>query len=266
VHLKKRKYDHIKNVERGLDFHFYRAVRKYGWNNFVFEILETACPIVRNERENHYIELYDSINKGYNSVMADSSAPSDETRKRMSLASKGRIVSEETRKLISIGNLRREKYTHTEESKRNYKAAQNRPELKEAARQRLVERNENKVWTDEQRKHMRKMKTGLKQTDETKKKISDGNRGKIISDETKKRQSKSMKKTWSKKKNWKHTIETKKKMSDSAKGKKKSKKTKKRMSDSRKGVKLSEFHKRRLREGWARKRLLKEQGIQLELF
>jgi len=155
---------------------------------------------------------------------------------------------------------------HTEESKRNYKAAQNRPELKEAARQRLVERNENKVWTDEQRKHMRKMKTGLKQTDETKKKISDGNRGKIISDETKKRQSKSMKKTWSKKKNWKHTIETKKKMSDSAKGKKKSKKTKKRMSDSRKGVKLSEFHKRRLREGWARKRLLKEQGIQLELF
>lgn len=42
----------------------YRAFRKYGLENFTFEILEiTDYP---NERENYWIEFYDSINNGYN--------------------------------------------------------------------------------------------------------------------------------------------------------------------------------------------------------
>ena len=47
---------------------FYRAIKKYGWNSFRHDILESniLTQELANEREIYYIELYDSIHKGYN--------------------------------------------------------------------------------------------------------------------------------------------------------------------------------------------------------
>lgn len=47
---------------------FYRAIVKYGWDNFEHEILETNIPTreLANEREIYYIDLYNSTEYGYN--------------------------------------------------------------------------------------------------------------------------------------------------------------------------------------------------------
>ena len=46
--------------------HFYAAIQKYGWESFVPEILEEVDENKADEREQYYIQLYDSINNGYN--------------------------------------------------------------------------------------------------------------------------------------------------------------------------------------------------------
>lgn len=44
----------------------YKAIRKYGLNNFSFEILEKCTEEDLNERECYWIKHYDSYNNGYN--------------------------------------------------------------------------------------------------------------------------------------------------------------------------------------------------------
>ena len=46
----------------------YQAMRKYGIENFSFEVIEECLPEELNEREIYWIDYYDSFNKekGYN--------------------------------------------------------------------------------------------------------------------------------------------------------------------------------------------------------
>lgn len=45
---------------------FYKAIRKYGWDNFDFEVLEICSKEELNEREIYYIDYYDTYHNGYN--------------------------------------------------------------------------------------------------------------------------------------------------------------------------------------------------------
>lgn len=47
---------------------FWRAIQKYGWENFKREILEDNIPTIEKawEREQYYVSLYDSYKNGYN--------------------------------------------------------------------------------------------------------------------------------------------------------------------------------------------------------
>lgn len=55
-----------KHKESKKDYPLYRAFRKYGIDNFTFEILE-ECPILElNAKEQYYIEKYNAIKNGYN--------------------------------------------------------------------------------------------------------------------------------------------------------------------------------------------------------
>ena len=54
---------------QGYNYALHKAIRKYGWNNFYWEILEEISnddPSIMNEREIYYITLYKSYKKGYN--------------------------------------------------------------------------------------------------------------------------------------------------------------------------------------------------------
>lgn len=65
---KKAHYNCSLNISyNGYETKFYRALRKYGYNNFEFSILELCSIEELNDRERYFIEFYDSFKNGYNS-------------------------------------------------------------------------------------------------------------------------------------------------------------------------------------------------------
>jgi len=71
VDFKERKARHLKCAEKGVVTKFYNAIRKYGKDNFIWEILEKEIESFDKlkEREIYYIKLFDTYNKGYNSTL-----------------------------------------------------------------------------------------------------------------------------------------------------------------------------------------------------
>ena len=60
--------DALNNI---LDTHFARAIRKYGKENFIIEMIDTAkSQNELNQKEQYWIRYYDSVSKGYNETDA----------------------------------------------------------------------------------------------------------------------------------------------------------------------------------------------------
>lgn len=94
VYEQKRKSQHKHDCNRGVNNKFYRAVRKYGWDNFIYGIVESYDINNLNEQEVFYIDKYDTYQNGYNSTIGGEGArgfsPSDETKKKQSISAKNR--------------------------------------------------------------------------------------------------------------------------------------------------------------------------------
>ena len=50
------------------DYPLYRAFRKYGMNNFSFEILEECDSSILNQQEQYWIDMFNSLKDGYNQI------------------------------------------------------------------------------------------------------------------------------------------------------------------------------------------------------
>lgn len=123
IHPEQRKRNHLHEaIERNSDYYFHRSIRKHGIDAFDYEILEENVENL-NERENHYINTYDTLwPNGYNQCPANSldktaidkmketkrkqfaSMSEEERRARvecMIQANTGAKRSEETRKKMS---------------------------------------------------------------------------------------------------------------------------------------------------------------------
>lgn len=187
---------------RGYKHNLYmgNAIKKYGWENIKHEILFDN--LTKEEAEQKEIELIDkhksnqrefgyNIEKGghYAGVMAE------ETKKKISLSSKGRKLSKETIEKIASKN----------------RGKKRSPETIEKIRQAHLGR---KGWhrTYEHNENMRRSLTGKKRSPEICKKFSEISRGRIVSEETRK-------KIGNAHKGKKISEETRIKMSNSAKGK-----------------------------------------------
>lgn len=149
--LNKRKSQHLYCAHNGYDeLLFYRAIRKYGEDNFSWEILEYCySPNELEEMEYHYIKQYNSIKNGYNlyfNVQNQSgennpnygNKMSQKSKERISIAAKerfkdkknhpfyGKSLSAETKKKLSLYNL-------------------NRPPITEETRQKMSQSQKNRA-------------------------------------------------------------------------------------------------------------------------
>lgn len=123
IHPDQRKRNHLYEATvKESDYYFHRSIRKHGWSAFEYEVLEENVENL-NERENHYINMYDTLwPSGYNQCPANSldktavqkmsetkkkqfAAMSEEERKarvdKMIKANTGAKRSEETKKKMS---------------------------------------------------------------------------------------------------------------------------------------------------------------------
>lgn len=84
VNINQRINEH-KNFKKYKNPKFYNAIRKYGWNNFKFEIVEQCKPEELNNREIYWISFYDSFNNGYNCTTGGLSnyKRSEETKEKL---------------------------------------------------------------------------------------------------------------------------------------------------------------------------------------
>lgn len=68
--IRERWREHMKcglGIDTPANNKLYQAMKKEGIDNFTFEILEECSPLLLNEKEAFYINLYDSYHFGYNS-------------------------------------------------------------------------------------------------------------------------------------------------------------------------------------------------------
>lgn len=87
----------------------YNAIKKYGWENVEHEIIKTG--LTKSEAEYLEIELIKEFQSadhryGYNIEHGGNciGTHSEETKNKISVANKGKVVSKETRKKLSIAN------------------------------------------------------------------------------------------------------------------------------------------------------------------
>lgn len=132
----------------GSDTHFGRAIRKYGWDSFLHEIIENEIETIEkaNERETFWINFYDSVHNGYNSNFGGGNRQwSEESKLKASLTHKGKKIT--GLHLIRI----------IEAAKRNAKNPERNKKISEALT--------GRTFTDEHRhilSEIAKTKTGTK--------------------------------------------------------------------------------------------------------
>ena len=186
--LKKRKSDHKTSAKNGNGCYFHNAIRKYGWDNFNWILLEKGITDfeILQELEIYWIEQFDTFHNGYNLTKGGGGSlgfhHTKETRRKMSEDRKN--PPEEIRRKISEST-RGEKNGHygkhhTEEAKRKMSDAHKN--CSEETRRKISEALKGKKLSEEHKRKIseagkgRKPTTGMtckKHSEETKRKMSD---------------------------------------------------------------------------------------------
>lgn len=154
-----------------------RSFIKYGVDNHLFEVIEECNVGVLNEKERHYQEINDCVNNGLNCRFTTTKDKtgyfSDESKLKMSISGKAKIMTEEHRYSLKNSNLRPMLgRKHTKESLALM--SQNRKGTASRKGCILSEETKNKIASKA---------IGRKASDETKLKMSITRKGKPQSDD-----------------------------------------------------------------------------------
>lgn len=233
--LEKRKNDHFKQSKKQFSIYFYKAIRKYGWDNFEWEVLtETDSESKLNALEKFYIATYRKMINIYNMTEGGDGGklgykPTNETKIKIGLSNKGKKRSLEfiqKMKERMKGNHYALNYKHSEETNRKNKernlgrisAMKGKKHSKETKLKISKSLMGKKLSQQSLKKIIEtKIKNGTnKHSEETKIKIGLANKGKPSSMKGKKHTEKAKEKLKGNKHflNHKHTKETKQKMSE----------------------------------------------------
>jgi len=92
--LHKRIYQHFHQAKKGIDTPLYHALRKYPKNNFKIELIEECDKSLLDEREQYWINYYNTFTEGYNCNSGGKGSVgfkhTEETKKQMSDLKKGK--------------------------------------------------------------------------------------------------------------------------------------------------------------------------------
>ena len=183
---------------------FENAIKKWGWDTFEHEILESGLTLEEaNRKEQLYIKIYDSITpNGYNMRSGGlNGALAEETKKKIGIANSN--PSEETRLKMSASQ--KTKPPVSEETRLKMSEAQKkRPAKSEETRRKLSESHKARPpRTKEHQEKLNESNTGRKRTEESKRKQAEKLKGRTFDDEHKQRLSQSIKESWIKRKSLK---------------------------------------------------------------
>jgi group I intron endonuclease len=165
----------------------FNAFNKYGRNNFSIRFITLAhTQEIADYWERYFINYYDSIVNGYNIKDGGSKGkPSAETRRKMSDAQKGKIISIETRQKMSDAKMGKKA---SNETKRKLSEAHMGntvmlgKKLSEETKQKMSISGKGKVMSDETRRKISDALKGKPFSEEHKKKIADTKRNKRKND------------------------------------------------------------------------------------
>lgn len=82
------------NGEHTPDYKIYRAFKKYGLQNFTFEIIEECEQQQLDEREIYWINFYDSFEKGYNMSLGGKACNGTNDKKVYQYSLEGNLIGE----------------------------------------------------------------------------------------------------------------------------------------------------------------------------
>lgn len=178
LNLKRRFHEHISSLTSGTHFnrHLRRAWLKYGSENFKFEILEECDSTFLLEREQYYIDTYNSVELGYNILPTAYSS----LGRRLSEVIKKKI-SETRKRLIKEGKVTnyfkkgRVPSTSTLQKMSDAKKGKKRPPRSEEIKKKVSEAKKGKPWSSNHKK------TRPLPSEEAKKKMSESHKGKHTS-------------------------------------------------------------------------------------
>ena len=153
--LERRWTLHKSDAKRNIDnYHFHKAIRKYGTDCWILEILEEINDIeLLNEAEKKWIEYYDTFNNGYNSTNGGEN---------------GYIISDEVKKRMRNNHWSKKEYFipsmlgkhHTEETKQKMRDKSNN--MSEEHKKKLSLSKLGHIVSEETKQKMRLAKLGKK--------------------------------------------------------------------------------------------------------
>lgn len=186
----------------------FNSFLKHGVENHTFEIIHECEREQLNELEKHYVYLFDTFgtNRGLNlrDGGGNTGRASDESRRRMSEASKGQV---------SWNKGLAGTYKFSEEGRKNIANAQIGRKHKEETKIKISEALKGKLKSKEHNRKNSEAQRGRVDSEETRRKKSESHKGKLMNEETKRK----IAMAW---KGRKHSEESNKKNSEAHKGKK----------------------------------------------
>lgn len=177
IHDRFRKYKSLKCKDQQALFN---SLKKHGVEKHIFEIINICDVSELNDLEIHYSNLFKSTTKEFGLNIRDCGGAkglhSEETKIKIGLAHKGKVVSENTKQLLRDAN----KGKHDGEKNNNYGKKMSK-ELKE----KLLSIRKGSVASEETRKKQSESHKGKFVSEETRMKISLIHKGRVVSEETK---------------------------------------------------------------------------------